>query len=99
MKKFEVGMKVLCVKDHSQEAVKKGQEYRVLGIKENKCCGSIVLDVGVIAASTHTKCTCGNREKSEDGVWWINNTLFVPIEEFQQITYTKIIEQIPIGVN
>lgn len=102
MSRFEVGMKIIALADHHQGAFKKGDIFIVRSISRSTCsCGRERLDVGVILTTTVLVCaicgsnvTCGN-------IWWFLSSRFAPLEggEFKQVTYTKIIEELPVGAN
>lgn len=99
MKGYEKGKKVVCIYSHSQGVTRKGQVYVILGIMQCKC-GRILLDLGV--KNTLLNMQCSDCEKIfESETWWQSAHRFTLLEEteFKQVTYTKIIEEIPMGVN
>ena len=100
MAEFKVGGKVVCVKDHSEKLVKTGIVYPVNYI--HKCsCGALSLDVGIEYDLNPdfeygvTQCHCGKIDESPRPLF--DSCLFLPLDDFQQVTYTKILEQVPVG--
>jgi len=88
---YEIGQQILCVKSHSTGAVKEGKTYLLNDFKKN-CQGNLVFDVGVIADPVCTDGSiiqigeiyrCGLCEGLHkfDGIWWINASLFRPIDD------------------
>lgn len=78
---FEIGQKVVCVKTHSQGIVKEGELYTVQGMKTNPCCEDLVLDIGLFAKSNMSMCCCGHRERNSDGIYWLSQKLFRPLDD------------------
>ena len=78
---FEVGQKVVCIKTHSRGIVKEGELHTVKGMKIRKCCGALLLDVGIMAQHNIDTCSCGHREENSDGIYWINSILFRPLDD------------------
>lgn len=99
MKKFEVGMKVLCIKNHSSgRYCKRGIEYTIDKIRT--CNGNrydFVLKELVLLPGECSQCSMC--KIIDENNMWLAAELFIPAEEFKQVTYTKIIEEIPMGVN
>ena len=75
-----IGQDIVCIKTHSQGVVKEGQVYTIRGIKQG-CC-KVEIDVGVpVYGDKYSRCrSCGKVEKS-NGVHWIYETLFKPLDE------------------
>lgn len=100
MTEFKVGGKVVAIEDHRQGIFKKGEIFELLGIQKSSCkCDFLSLDIGISKTKKTQSCyACGGIWKNKTNAWWVSSLLFVPIEDFRQITYTKILETIPIGV-
>lgn len=74
-----IGQEILCVKSHSQNAVKKNNIYIIKGTRLG-CCNNIELDIGISTNIALQECAdCGKISKS-GGIWWIYAELFVPLE-------------------
>jgi hypothetical protein len=98
MSQFKVGQQVVAIKDHSRKIFLKGQVFEVLAISNNPCCSREVLHIGFSASKT--LCTACNNAYKSSNIWWIHSSLFVPVEEqFQAISFTKVLEQELVSVN
>lgn len=109
MAQFKVGGKVVALEDRQNYQadngeiirVEKDHTYTVRGIKICEC-GGMSLDVGFSFRPAPfveeiSECNlCGLEIKTQ--VWWIRSTNFIPLDEleFQQVTYTKILDEIPV---
>jgi len=84
---FEVGKKVICIKNHSQGIVKKGEVYELISIRKSKCkCKYIDLDIGFAIPehknNTIQGCrTCGEMYIKTDGTHWFCSSLFAPYDD------------------
>lgn len=94
---FFVGQEVVCIKDHSWGVVKKGQEYKVLAIKQSPCCGSWRVDVGIYNPAGGSRCKCGHVIYTT--TCWIGAVLFAPKDQFKAISFTKVLETELASVN
>ena len=87
---FYVGQKIVCIKDHSSGAVKKGQHFIVMNV-EKFCCDWLV-DIGILNDHPSMECNyCGMKIMSQSFLF--SQTLFAPEEQFAAITFTKVIEK------
>jgi hypothetical protein len=90
---FEVGQKVVCIKNHSQGVVTEGKIYTIFGLKPCTSCKLLRLDVG-ISTPRDGICSCGTQHK-QNGVHWIASNLFRPLDdEFATSVLENILEQI-----
>lgn len=102
MSEYKVGGKVVAIRNHSEGYFKSGQVYAVLGIGESECCGTLTLNIGVPSSLYGMSCIkCGGYYKEGDPYAWFLASSFVPVDDMslKQVTYTKIIEEIPVGAN
>ncbi len=76
--KWYVGQPIVCIQTHSQGVVKKGEEYTIQGVRQQECCGVIVLNVGMYNTNPDLRCTCKNI--SIDGIHWLGDKLFAPLD-------------------
>lgn len=99
---MEIGMTVVCIKTHSQGAVKEGDVRKIKGMRIN-CCGNLVLDVGIIADTTRFNyltigeryyCTSKRHLETFDGIWWINNLLFRPLEDLYNTEIEELMNEV-----
>lgn len=90
---FQVGKKVICVKTHSQGAVKKGQVFELLGIKKSNCkCGDLVLDVGLKSICYTQRCLTCNEVWTAPDIWWIGEDKFAPYDDsLSEITVDELL--------
>lgn len=91
--KFYVGQRVVAIENHPQGLFKEGDEFTVTSIVKG-CC----YDFGITIGISHIgPCTCGNKY---DGEWRFMQSRFAPIiENFQAITFEKIVEHELTSVN
>jgi len=90
---FEVGQKVVCIKNHSQGVVIEGKIYTIFGLKPCTSCKLLRLDVG-ISTSRDGICSCGTKH-DQNGIHWIASQLFRPLDdEFATSVLENILEQI-----
>lgn len=82
MASFRIGGKVIAVKVHSQNLFKKGDIFKIWGLKES-CCnkGQLVLDIGFAAPFGGMCPVCGYMDNSKIG--WFHSKLFVPLDDMQ----------------
>ncbi len=102
MSKFEVGKKVIAIKDHPQNRFKKGDVFTLKGISTLSCRSSLALDIGMTLPGELVLCAaCGEVYNIQTSTFWFLAMRFIPLEEeeLKQITFTKIVEQFPIGAN
>lgn len=88
---FKVGQEVVCVRNHSQLVIKKGQQFIVLGL--DKCeCGKWIVDIGV-PVRDYTLCKgCGSLKQAK-GVWWMGAHLFAPIQRARTVYVAEYIKE------
>ena len=90
---FEVGQKVVCIKNHSQGVVIEGKIYTIFGLKPCTSCKLLRLDVGV-STPRDGICSCGTKH-DQNGIHWIASQLFRPLDdEFATSVLENILEQI-----
>jgi len=80
---FYVGQKIVAIKDHSEFAFKKGDEFIVLDIKLTPCCKEQILDIGKTKGSDYSYCVkCDNLYRDWSNVWAFKHYMFAPLEEY-----------------
>lgn len=89
---FYPGQRVVCIRDHSQGIIKKGEVYTVLEIFKSCCFWSI--DIGVVNSfGTNVGCPLCNHEFPSLNHLFAH-VLFAAVEDhFKAITYSKVLEQ------
>ena len=92
---FRIGQEVVCIKDHSQGIIKKGQTFIIKDIWLRECCGYLVVDIGIKSNKGGCKCKCGQAYSLFSNIWWISAKLLSPIEKsFGEQVLENILEQI-----
>jgi hypothetical protein len=99
--RFEVGMQVICIKNHSEKVVIKGQSFIISEIKNTECCGLTLLDIGIRTELGYTLCSCGKISHVSDCAYWIDALLFIPVQKdaFKSVSWEHIVEEIPVCAN
>lgn len=77
---FRVGQEVVCIKDHSQGVIKKGQTFIIKSIIHSSC-NCVSVDIGLNTTNKLSRCTCGNSTFHSNGIWWISTTILAPVED------------------
>lgn len=99
MAHFEVGKKVICIKDHSMGVVKRGDIFELHSIRKSPCgCGAIELDVNIPTPSYAKSviCTrCSTKTLGTPTTWWVRSDRFAPYDDsLSELTSDKLIEQL-----
>jgi len=87
---FEVGKRVICIKDHSNLVVKKGQVFELLGIKKGCMHAPIIINIGIkgLGSSCYR---CGFN--GDNQLIYLNSTLFAPYDDsLSEVTAEELIE-------
>ena len=92
--KWYIGQDIVCIKSHSQGAVKEGDVFIIKGIK--KSCCSIDLDINFIHLKPMLECPhCHKLEKS-NGIYWFDHNQFAPLESITDISEIEELLKEPI---
>ncbi len=104
MAEFKVGGKVICVKQCTLISNTKesytyniNQTYTISEVKICSC-GSVSLwlgDVRVGTGKTFTQCPC--KKKTETFKVFAHSLYFLPLDDFKEVTFEKIKEQVPVS--
>jgi hypothetical protein len=80
-----IGQDIVAVRDHSQGIFKRGDEFKIKGLKQAPCnCKHIDIDVGFGSQGDFNECAgCGFKNKS-DLIWWIHETCFEPLDPIKE---------------
>lgn len=81
---WEVGKKIMAIKNHSQGAFKEGDIFVLKGVYENVCkCSLLKLDIGMKTKKFISKCpVCQGKTLLEySNIWVFNETCFKPLDE------------------
>lgn len=85
---FHVGQRVVAIKNHSQGAFKKGDEFIVFDIVGG-CCEYLVY-VGINTEASLVRCNLCNKVKRKDKELYFSHRLFAPIQEISNETFESI---------
>lgn len=92
---FRIGQEVVCIKDHSQGVIKKGQTFIIKNLWVRECCGFVVADLGINRTGLGCKCKCGQAYDMFGTVHWISTEILAPVEKsFGEQVLENIIKQI-----
>jgi hypothetical protein len=95
---FEVGKKVICIKNHSQGVVKKGDVRELLGIRKALCkCGGLDLDIGIATHNVaNNNCiVCNMQSLDIGGIYWFDSRIFAPYDDtLSTLTADELIESL-----
>jgi hypothetical protein len=89
-----IGQEIVCVKTHSQGAIKRGQSFKIKGLRNSRCgCKTVLIDIGYTDNKPLWLCDdCGRLGQDSSPVWWFDESLFAPLD--QDISeLTEILEQ------
>ena len=93
---FFVGQEVVAIRNVPIGGIKKGDEYIVRAI--TYCC-TWKIDIGLVHPS-NCNCKCGICLKDlQSSLWWASAKIFAPKDQFEAITFTKVMEQELTSVN
>lgn len=100
--KFYVGQKVVAITDHGRLIFRKGDVFTVTGIYPSFCkCWSLLITIGIPHTAMRKKCRQCNKIVAVETIeWTFPAEKFEPIiEDFQAITFEKVIEKELASVN
>jgi hypothetical protein len=95
---FQIGQRVVCVKDHVNKRYVYGNEYIVFDTRQCAC-GSWKINIGVTNTPGFTGTYCCNCyvQFNHDDCLWANSKNFRPINPYSSDATQELIEQINIG--
>jgi hypothetical protein len=74
---YRPGDDIICIRDHSQGVVKKGEVYTANQLTRMGCGCTLLVDVGLKSDRPFTKCAaCGMNDEKTDDIWWLDARLF-----------------------
>ena len=100
---FEVGKKVICIKDHKKANVKRGQVFELQQIRLAKCkCKDMLFDIGLSIPNGYNKdaqdCyACGATGLPTNGTLWLKSTRFAPYDDsLSELTAEEILNEVEV---
>lgn len=97
---FYIGQKVISILSHLCGLHKKGDKFIVTGVFK-KCC-DWTITIGITSEKKYSQCyTCKQDYLRGTLEVQFGSIAFAPIEEqeFKQVTFEKILEEMPVGAN
>jgi len=93
--KWYIGQDVVCIKNHSQGAVKEGDVFTIRGLQQGCCL--LQLDVGINTSHITQTCSRCNKVSNKNSlVHWFGETLFAPLESITDISEIEELLKEPI---
>ena len=92
---YEIGQQVVCVESHPMGDVKEGQVYTVKSLSLCKCCGNLIIDIGLNADNTLVRCVMCNHIFETNGITYFAAKRFRPLDDL----YNTEIEELMNDVN
>src|SRR5690606_41981352 len=89
---FYIGQEVVAIENHSQGRYKKGDHFRVLGLKLNRCCNHWVIDVGIKTNHSIMECICRVWFTDLSGIAWFSHEAFAPVQYNDTMTFEEAIQ-------
>ena len=93
---INIGVTVVCIKDHVHKTYRQGQKFRVKGLREwnCKCNARILLDIGLSDNTPISHFCVQCKDTFTDSIFWGNVNHFVPTidSSFVEITSEEIIK-------
>lgn len=97
---FYVGQEVVAVRDHSEGDYKKGDEFKVTGVRSGCKCTPWIISIGIKNNKPLNGCSsCVFFFFSADEAFFGAKNFAPKIESYQAITYSKVMEQETVSVN
>jgi len=84
--RFEVGQKIIAIKDHAEGYFKKGDAFNVLQI-DKTCCVNVVRIFNAKNISGGMKCVCGCSHKTNS--YLFNENSFNLFTEMSEMSYNE----------
>ena len=91
--KFYVGQEVVCIKTHRKKTVKEGEVYTIKNINSGCCMAR--LDVGLKTNCCELLCRRCNAVFNPNGIAWIGETLFAPLDSLTDISEIEEVLRLP----
>ena len=74
---YRPGDDIICIRDHSQGVVKKGQVFTAINLARIGCGCVLLVDIGLKSDRPFTKCAaCGMNDEKTDDIWWLDARSF-----------------------
>lgn len=91
---FYIGQKVVCISPNKDYPIKEGQVVIIKEVRQNKCCGVWVVNVGISSFNDKMiRCSCNLRYANDNT---LSAKRFVPAQEqkFKAVTFEKLCEEV-----
>ena len=93
-----IGQDIVCIKTHSQGVVKEGNVYTIKSLSGALCkCSHVMIDVGIKQDYELGECpNCKTHNIPLNGIMWIYEALFAPLDTLTDISEIEEILNQPI---
>jgi hypothetical protein len=94
---FDIGKKVIAIRNHPDMMYKSGQVYTLLNIRTSLCkCADPLLDIGFKNRYRYWICDiCEASGRVEDSIFWVSSVDFLPYDDsLSDITVEEIMDEI-----
>ncbi len=89
-----IGQEIVCIKTHSNSLVIEGRTYTVASLMQG-CC-EVKIDVGIPRTISCIRCPpCNAHYGYNDGIRWLSERLFAPLEYDSQAISELISNKVP----
>lgn len=81
---WHIGQQIVCIKTRSDKAIKRGEDFKIKGLRAPFCnCSGVLIDVGLnTEKGKNQKCSaCGLSNFPTGGVLWTRDLLFAPLDQ------------------
>jgi len=81
--KWYIGQPVVAIKTHSWKYFKKGQDFKIIGLRASGCkCNAVTINIGIINPAGSMICTrCSTRIPNTDGYCYFSEFSFAPLDQ------------------
>lgn len=91
-----IGQDIVVIKDHRDKVVVEGEVYTIRGIRPSICrCKEYELDIGKNTGHKETYCSKCYGTGESNGIYWLSEKLFQPLDSLSDISELKEIVENP----
>lgn len=97
---FYVGQRVVAISNHEQSAFRKHNLFYVTSIKKGRCkCAEWIITIGILTPFPFGRCNNCDIIWGSEPEWEFASSRFAPADQMQIVTYSKMLEEVPMCVN
>ena len=88
-----IGQDIVAVMDQAQGVFKRGDEFKINGLRGSFCnCKIVLIDIGKVTGSKINRCPCCNIIDSSGGIAWYSEENFAPLDPIKE-AISELMEQ------